>query len=116
MRTESSPAAWLSDPERAWARFVPADDDPWDLPRVAHLHRRAGFAAPWDVLERDRREGPDASVDRLLEGTPAAASPATAPDALFDEMAAQLAPSASLPRLQGLWLYRMIFTVHPLRE
>ena len=71
----------LNDPERAWSRFEPTADDPWDLPEVAHLHRRAGFAAPWGVLQRDLDDGPDASVDRLLErrgrgrcdGTPAAA-------------------------------------------
>src|SRR5262245_1894023 len=115
MRAESSPTALLLDPERAWARFTPTEDDPWDLPRAAHLHRRAGFAAPWGVLERDVHDGVDASVDRLLKGTPGAGAgegegptPSTS-DTLFDEMAAQLAPSASLTRLQGIWLYRMIF-------
>ena len=34
----------------------------------------------------------------------------------MDAMAAQLATSAALTRLQGIWLYRMIFTPHPLRE
>ena len=31
-------------------------------------------------------------------------------------MAAQLGPSADLEGLQAIWLYRMIFTPHPLRE
>jgi uncharacterized protein (DUF1800 family) len=117
MNRTSSPL--LDDPDRAWAPFEPSDADPWDLPRVAHLHRRAGFAAPWAVLQRDLAEGLDASVERLLDGVPAATSASvTAPasDTLFDGMAAQLAPSASLARLQGIWLYRMIFTTHPLRE
>src|SRR3954454_5426691 len=92
----------LSDPVRAWAPFEPARDDPWDLSRVAHLHRRAGFAPPWGVLERDRRDGPHPSVGRLLEGEPATADgrPAAAFDALLDGMAGQLAASASLARLQ----------------
>ena len=34
----------------------------------------------------------------------------------MDAMAAELAPSADLARIQGIWLYRMIFTPHPLRE
>jgi len=108
----------LTDPVRAWSPFVPGPDDPWDLPRVAHLHRRAGFAAPWAVLQRDLRDGPDRSIDRILDGEPTTSDGRSAAEceALFDGMAAQLAPSASLTRLQGIWLYRMIFTAHPLRE
>jgi uncharacterized protein (DUF1800 family) len=108
----------LSDPARAWAPFEPTRDAPWDLARVAHLHRRAGFAAPWDVLERDRRDGFNTSVERLLDGEPNTVDgrPAAPFDELLDGMAAQLADSASLTRLQGIWLYRMIFTGHPLRE
>jgi uncharacterized protein (DUF1800 family) len=108
----------LTDPIRAWAPLEPARDDPWDLPRVAHLHRRAGFAAPWAVLQRDLRDGPQRSVDRLLDGeaVTSAGRSAAESDALFDGMAAQLAASASLTRLQGIWLYRMIFSAHPLRE
>ena len=88
----------LTDPVRAWAPFVPTADDPWDLPRVAHLHRRAGFAAPWAVLQRDLKDGPERSVDRILggESTTSDGRDAAESDALFDGMAAQLAPSASL--------------------
>ena len=108
----------FNDPERAWSPFEPSPEAPWDLPRVAHLHRRAGFAAPWGVLERDRRDGPGASVDRLLNGEPKTVDgrPAAEFDDLLDAMALQLAPSAELTRLQGIWLYRMIFTPSPLRE
>ena len=31
-------------------RYTPTDEQPWDLPRVVHLHRRAGFAATWDEI------------------------------------------------------------------
>jgi uncharacterized protein (DUF1800 family) len=108
----------LTDPAAAWAPFAPTSRDPWDLPRVAHLHRRAGFAASWAVLQRDLQDGPAASIERLLAGeaTTSDGRSASESDTLFDGMAAQLAPSASLTRLQGIWLYRMIFTAHPLRE
>ncbi|MCA1684775.1 MAG: DUF1800 domain-containing protein, partial [Planctomycetia bacterium] len=108
----------LSDPARAWAPYRPGPDAPWDLARVAHLHRRAGFAAPWSVLQRDLREGPGPSIERILNGEPTAAHGRPAPEfeGLADEMARQLAPSAALSRLQAIWLYRMIFTGHPLRE
>jgi hypothetical protein len=42
--------AHLGDP---WARYEPTTEAPWDLRRVVHLHRRAGFAATWDELQRD---------------------------------------------------------------
>src|SRR3954453_10410430 len=108
----------LTDPTIAWSPFEPSPADPWDRARVAHLHRRAGFAAPWATLERDVKEGPEASVARLLDGEPASGdgTPAAEFESLMDAMAAQLGGSGPLTRLQGVWLYRMIFTPHPLRE
>ncbi|MFO0908510.1 MAG: DUF1800 domain-containing protein [Isosphaeraceae bacterium] len=116
-RASLSGSLW-NDPARAWAVYEPSQASPWDLARVGHLHRRAGFAAPWAVLQRDLREGPQASVDRLLDGettTPDGRS-AAAFEALAENMSRQLAPGASLTRLQGLWIYRLVFTPHPLRE
>jgi hypothetical protein len=52
-----------------WAPFEPDAKSPWTLRRVVHLHRRAGFAATWEELQRDLRDGPIVSVDRLLAGT-----------------------------------------------
>jgi uncharacterized protein (DUF1800 family) len=85
---------------------------------VAHLHRRAGFAAPWHVLERDRADGPGRSIDRLLDGEPSTADgqPAAEFAREFDEIAAGLGASSGLSRLQGIWLRRMIDTPHPLLE
>jgi uncharacterized protein (DUF1800 family) len=82
------------------------------------LHRRAGFAPAWDVIKRDLVDGPSESVDRLLKGEPRSASgtPASELESTLAAMATQLAPSADLPRIQAIWLYRMIFTPHPLRE
>jgi len=113
----TTPALW-NDPARAWAAYEPSEAAPWDLGRVAHLHRRAGFSGPWPTLQRDLKDGPEASVNRLLDGEPAAADgkPSAAFEGLADAMSRQLAPGATLARLQGLWLYRMIFTGHPLRE
>ncbi|MFI5460840.1 MAG: DUF1800 domain-containing protein [Isosphaerales bacterium] len=108
----------VDDPAWAWAPFEPAAARKWDLTRVAHLHRRAGFGAPWPVLERDLREGLPATVERLLSGEPKSGdgTPASEFESTLDEMEAQLAPSADLTRIQAIWLYRMIFTPHPLRE
>jgi uncharacterized protein (DUF1800 family) len=108
----------VEDPDRAWEPFEADRSHPWDLAAVSHLHRRAGFAAPWAVLQRDLREGPSASIDRLLTGEPTAGdgSKAAEFDSLLDAMGAKLAPSADLTGIQAIWLYRMIFTPHPLRE
>ena len=54
-----------------WARYEPTPEAPWDLRRVVHLHRRAGFAASWDEIQRDLEDGPEASIDRLLKARPA---------------------------------------------
>ena len=92
------PPALTIDPSRAWAPSSRAGR-PWDLARVAHLHRRAGFAAPWAILQRDLKDGPAASVDRLLEGEATGPDGTPAPEfaALLDGRRPGLAPSAPGP-------------------
>jgi hypothetical protein len=113
--TSSSPT---KDPSWAWSPFEASVDRPWHLPRVAHLHRRAGFAAPWHVLDRDLREGPAASIERLLRGSETSGDGRLAAEfeSTLTTIAAQLTPESDLKQLQAVWLYRMIFTPHPLRE
>ena len=36
-----------------WAPYKPSSAAPWNLQRVVHLHRRAGFAATWPEIQRD---------------------------------------------------------------
>ncbi len=117
MRTPSTKGL-MDDPGRAWAPYRPEPARPWDLQAVAHLHRRAGFAAPWGTLQRDLKDGPAASIDRLLAGEPAAAdgTPAAEFESFLDAMAGRLGATADLEGLQSIWLYRMVFTPHPLRE
>ena len=107
-----------NDPAHAWSAFEATPGDPWDLARVAHLHRRAGFMAPWSILNRDKAAGLGPSVERLLEGEPKSGDgmPAAEHESLMEVMAGRVAASGNLARLQGSWLYRMIFTPHPLRE
>jgi uncharacterized protein (DUF1800 family) len=102
----------------AWDRYEPSAEAPWDLRRVVHLHRRAGFAASWGDLRRDLSEGPEASVARLLEGKCHPAG-APAPDE-FERTAAVLGEAATASsdsgRLKAWWFYRLIFTPDPLGE
>jgi uncharacterized protein (DUF1800 family) len=107
----SSPANdW--DPRALWAAFAPGKQAHWDLRRVVHLHRRAGFAATWSELQRDLRDGPGKSIDRLLAGR----SRETVPDN-FRTVADQLHSRAADPAgLKAWWLYRMLHGPDPLGE
>src|SRR5215813_5903246 len=92
-----------------WAPYTPAARAPWDLRRVVHLHRRAGFAATWQEIQRDLKDGPKASVARLLQGK--ARSQGVPED--FAAVAAKLGRLAveagDLGRLKAWWVYRMLF-------
>src|SRR5438876_1767 len=66
----------MNDFASLWGRYEPNDKAPWDLARVVHLHRRAGFAATWSEIQRDLKDGPKASIDRLLAGKAVTISPA----------------------------------------
>jgi uncharacterized protein (DUF1800 family) len=98
-----------------WSPYTPEKETPWDLRRVVHLHRRAGFAATWDELQRDLADGPQASVDRLLQGAANAHAPAD-----FDRIAGLLADSAlaagEVNRLKAWWFYRVLFGPDALGE
>jgi uncharacterized protein (DUF1501 family) len=87
---------------------------PWDLHRVVHLHRRAGFAASWEEIERDLKDGPGPSIDRLLAGQ---VRSRRVPDD-FESIAALLAEGAGddSKRLAAWWIYRMVSGADPLGE
>jgi len=104
------------DPDTNWQRWQPTADEPWDLRRVWHLWRRAGFGATWGELQRDLWDGVDASVDRMLTGESRSDG---IPDG-FDEMADVIGGAAVAARhperLKAWWLYRMLFSPDPLGE
>ena len=102
-----------SDP---WAPYVPDEGMPWNLRHVVHLHRRAGFAATWDELERDLKDGPEPSITGFWRGTP---DPTAIPAdfAAFADRLADRALAAPEPnRLKGWWVYRMLCGPDPLTE
>jgi uncharacterized protein (DUF1800 family) len=94
----------------AWAPYTPTADALWDLRRVVHLHRRAGFAAPWADLQRDLADGPERSVARLLDGRAGADG---VPDGLDLSDPGDL---RSVSDLRGWWLRRMLLGPDPLGE
>jgi uncharacterized protein (DUF1800 family) len=105
-----------SEPISPWAPYVPSDQYSWNLRRVVHLHRRAGFASTWSEIQRDLNEGPKASIDRVLagkactEGVPERF--AETADLLGDTAASSRDPA----RLKAWWVYRMMFGPDPLSE
>ncbi len=100
------------DPKGASAPYAPNDQAPWNLRRVVHLHRRAGFAATWSELHRDLKDGPASSIDRLLQGKAREGVPDN-----FRTVADQLADGAVEPaRLKAWWMYRMYWGPDPLCE
>jgi hypothetical protein len=114
---------------KEWAPYEPDERAPWNLQRVVHLHARAGFAATWDEIQRDLKDGPAASIDRLLSGQ----SRNRALSEKFERETAALAAAAfgsgdTTPAggyairaggpgtLKAWWIYRMLFTPDPLGE
>src|SRR5262245_26543888 len=100
----------------SWTPYTPDDKSPWDLRRVVHLHRRAGFAATWSEIERDLKDGPKASIDRVLSGK---ASMEGVPEKFAgtsDLLGESAASSRDPARLKAWWVFRMMFGPDPLTE
>lgn len=108
----------FENPGHAWEPYLPGPDSPWNAARVAHLHRRAGLGATWGQLQRDLAEGLEPSLRRILDGEPQ--GPGGQVASAFTEIVTAMEDSArrrpSIERAQMLWLYRLIFTPHPLAE
>jgi uncharacterized protein (DUF1800 family) len=98
-----------------WACYQPTSEAPWDLRRVVHLHRRAGFAATWAELQRDLTDGPEASISRVLTG-----SSRTGVFEEFESTSGLLADAAvasrDVNRLRAWWIFRMLCSPDSLGE
>ncbi len=97
-----------------WAPYEPQPDDRWDISKVAHLHRRAGFGATLAELERDLKAGPAASVKRLLHPPDPTQEERDAIDGLHDGVLN--AAGMQVERLKAYWLFRIVFGSDPLTE
>jgi uncharacterized protein (DUF1800 family) len=95
-----------------WAAYEPTSADPWDLRKVAHLHRRADFGATWAELDRDLKAGPAASVERLLQPRPLTAQETV----ILGSLREGVLDSRDGERLKAWWLYRILYGPDPLRE
>jgi uncharacterized protein (DUF1800 family) len=100
------------DPRWAWEPYTPSDKSPWDLKKVGHLYRRAAFGASAGELDAALANGPQKTIDRLLDGGPGVEA--------FERETAERVPSIAHGnnnlQARAWWLYRMLYTQHPLRE
>lgn len=100
------------DPRWAWERYRPNAEQPWNLQRAGHLLRRATFGPTWEQLQRAVNDGVDRTVDRLLAGE----GDLGAFEAQTEPLARSIAAANNGQQLPAWWLYRMLYSPHPLRE
>jgi hypothetical protein len=100
------------DPRWAWEPYRPGRDNPWDVRKVGHLYRRAAFGANTAELDAGLRDGPEATIDLLLHGGPSQ----DAFDHDTTALARSIAQANNGPEATAWWLYRMLYTPHPLGE
>jgi uncharacterized protein (DUF1800 family) len=101
----------LADPAWAWAAYRPDGARPWTLAQAGHLYRRAGFGATWDQLQQALRDGPQATVDKLVTPGPSLAS--------FNrgyEPYERAAATGAAAGATAWWLRRMMESPGPLQE
>jgi hypothetical protein len=95
-----------------WTVYQPTPADRWDLGKVAHLHRRAGFGATRAELVRDLKDGPKGSVDRLLRPRRMTTEEGT----ILEELRKGCVDANDTDRLKAWWLYRVLWDPDPLGE
>jgi uncharacterized protein (DUF1800 family) len=83
---------------------------------VVHLHRRAGFAGTWGEIRRDLKDGPKASLDRLLAGKAATDGVPEDFHKTADLLGESVGPSGDPARLKAWWVFRMLYGPDPLTE
>jgi uncharacterized protein (DUF1800 family) len=100
------------DPRWAWDRYQPSAKSPWDVKKVGHLYRRAAFGATAAELEAGLKAGPHQTIDHLLQS----GGGQEEFDRRMAPLAESIARSNSGNQARSWWLYRMMYTPHPLHE
>ncbi len=106
-----------------FSQWAPTPQEPWDIARVAHLHRRAGFTPNWKTIQQSLRDGWQQSIDQMLgrgKHEHSVSELTEKSDAQFELMAATLGDAAvganNSDRLRAWWILRMLMTPRPLVE
>ncbi len=109
---DNKPNKQSIDSRQAWERYQPSPQNPWNLRKVGHLFRRAGFGATRDEMQQALRVGPEETISRLLEGGPNQQEFEQQADRLLDSI--QQANNGE--QATAWWLYKCLYTPHPFRE
>ena len=104
--------AWGGDPAEAWSAYEPTAEAPWNRERVAHLYRRVAYGASWSELEAGLARSPQELVRELVEGR----GDVERFEREMESLTASVRSGDSIEAAQGLWIYRMLHSPHPLRE
>lgn len=102
--------------DSVWTPYKPGEGAPWNLRRVVHLHRRVVFGACWNEIQRDLGEEPEAVVSRVLDGTVRTEGVPEGFEQLAEVIGTSAVDSGNVERLKAWWLYRCLFSPHPLQE
>lgn len=94
--------------------WQPTLEQPWNVQRVLHLHRRAGFGANWGSIQRDLNAGPQEAIDRILHA--AIDEESQEFERLSDVIGSAAVAANNIARLQAWWLFRLLRTPDPLGE
>ena len=81
-----------------------------------HLHRRAVFGATWNEVQRDVASDPQSAVSRILDGQCRMDGVPDGFSNLANIIGSAAADSGSNERLKAWWIYRILFSPHPLEE
>jgi uncharacterized protein (DUF1800 family) len=98
-----------------WTQWQPSPQQPWDLARISHLHRRAGFMPNWSTMQRGLLEGFEKTIDRVLKSKPDQTD-----HNAFEHLSSTIGEAASTSgnpdRLRAWWVFRMLMSPCPLVE
>ena len=99
-----------------WNSYAPEASTPWNLARVVHLHRRAGFAATWREIQRDLADGPQVSVTRLLYGTARLDGVPENFETMAETIGRAAVDASDAGRIKAWWIFRFLSSPDPLGE
>src|SRR5262249_43533350 len=99
-----------------WAPYRPTPAAPCHLGRAGPTRRGAGSGAAWAEPRRDRADGPDVAVDRVLSGRCRIDGLPESFERTANLLGDAAAGSSDVDRLKAWWLYCMVFTPDPLTE
>ncbi len=101
--------------KKHWKPYQANETMPWNLPRVWMLHRRTGFGATWQQLQRDLKDGASKSIARILAGE-TRENVAEEFEKTSQYLLERAIESGQISRLSAWWILRMYLGSDPFAE